>query len=532
MSITSDGVHVQPFAERYNAVASAQEFPPDSIGHHGGTLVRAGSDAAEARLVADQRLDTWWRPDPNDPVETWWIELDLGRAVVADRVRLIFPDAAGTRPFTYFAVYVSPGFPTNYQGNLSFTRINQPGELNTQHVVELALSTHDPGQAEGEWVAHGDTLGYQLVRFVRVEALARPAGAALAEIEVETAGYNVAGMLATRQRLEAGLGSWSGGTRAATRCGSTDAVINPSLADGWWNCGFSGTDWRSRSAWLVVDLGSVFRINRLLWIPLGYGNLFQYRYQGTQGCQIYDGAEFLTSTGTPDPSADAEVEGPFRYDLLSSLRSIWPVRTYFDLRFAPRSMRYLLWRMREGGCAILQLWAFQAPGYPAQVDLESSDIEVGQGTSLGTVEWDADLHGGGALPAGQRYRGDARRLGGDQTDAPRPDRQKPRARRHLEQLERAASVLWSGLPLADAQTVAAPQDAPDQRRSRLLPRAAPSQLHPEQAPHHPGRDRRNLAGRSRTRLHAGLRVHPDPRCVHRGGSRVRPDQARASLARA
>ncbi|MEW6751653.1 MAG: FlgD immunoglobulin-like domain containing protein [Candidatus Latescibacterota bacterium] len=351
--------------------------------------------------MADLQRDTWWQPEPTDPVEAWWLELDLGRAVAADRVRLIFPDTAGARRFTYFAVYVSPGFPINADGAIAYTRINRPGIRNTERVVEYPLSTVDRGGAQGEFLVTADTLDFALVRFVRFEAQAQPLGAALAEIEVETPGYNVLERMATDSRVQAGLEAWGGGVRSALAFGGAEVVADPSLSDGWWMGGTSGDNWRSRGAWMVLDLGSAFHLDRLLWIPLEYRNQFEYAYAWSQGCDHFGGMDFLTSTGVPDRRADASVEGPYRYDGLASVGHAWSwwgwgAQTYYDLRFAPRPVRYLLWHMREGFCAVLQAFAFQAEGYPAQVELESPDMDLGMAQDLTTVEWDA------STPAGTR----------------------------------------------------------------------------------------------------------------------------------
>ena len=39
-------------------------------------------------LAADLDPNTWWKPVADDPTENFWVELDLGRAVIADKIRV------------------------------------------------------------------------------------------------------------------------------------------------------------------------------------------------------------------------------------------------------------------------------------------------------------------------------------------------------------------------------------------------------------------------------------------------------------
>jgi hypothetical protein len=393
VTIGDDTIGVRRFGEGYNAAANAGEFSSKTVGLHGTATVRSASNPTDAALIVDLRDDTWWQPSPDDPVENWWIELDLGRTVVADKLRLVFPDTAGRRPFSYFAVYTSPGVRVLGGDALSFTRINRPGTLNEKRVVEYDLSTVDPGKAGGQFLVVRDTLAYSLVRFVRFVSQNRPPDAALAEIEVETIGFNVATKVATQDRLEAGVEVWGGDVRASERGGGAEHAIDSDLADSFWAGSYSVSgeeDWRSRGGWWVLDLGSTFRINRLLWLPLVYGSPFRYGYnEGVIGCYSSRGFEFSTSTGGADPSGDPAVEGPFKYQFFSRVNSYWPGRTYFDFQFPAQPIRLILLRL-YGGCSVLQLWVFHAEGYPAQVEFESPDMELGSGYHIATVEWDAD----------------------------------------------------------------------------------------------------------------------------------------------
>ena len=44
----------------------------------------------------DGNLETVWRPSQADDLVDWVVTIDLGRPVLAERIRLVFPDRAGS----------------------------------------------------------------------------------------------------------------------------------------------------------------------------------------------------------------------------------------------------------------------------------------------------------------------------------------------------------------------------------------------------------------------------------------------------
>ncbi|MFH1571628.1 MAG: hypothetical protein ABIL09_26805, partial [Gemmatimonadota bacterium] len=160
-------------------------------------------------------------------------------------------------------------------------------------------------------------------------------------------------------------------------------------------------DWRSSGAWWVLDMGSIFRIHRLVWLPIvnGYSPLhYGYARDKTGRWKLFD---FLFSDGTPDNEANPFVEGSYDYQLLSSVDNCGEDanknctragQSYFDFQFPAQSMRYLMWRRMsdEQLSKALQVWVFHAEGYPAQVEFESADMDLGGARSIAAVEWDAD----------------------------------------------------------------------------------------------------------------------------------------------
>ena len=68
---------------------------------------RAGSNPHLAANIADGDPNTFWEPDPDDPLEEWWIEVDLGRVVPLERLRLRFVEEDIGDPFLRFVLLLA-----------------------------------------------------------------------------------------------------------------------------------------------------------------------------------------------------------------------------------------------------------------------------------------------------------------------------------------------------------------------------------------------------------------------------------------
>ncbi len=402
VNVLPQGIEVKRFDKTFNAVANANEFSSSVIGDFGLRFIRAPSNQQQANRVADQDPNTYWQPSVDDPVQQWWLELDLGRSVVASKLRVIFPDTEGARPFNFFSVYVSPGIPVfgGKSKRIVYTRLGRPINNNTSRVVEFDLETKGIAPAIGENLVMGETLNFDVVRFIRFEAAGISPDAALAEIEVDGVGFNLSSMVKTATRDEEGKPNWGGRTwtsksRDCDGCGKgsgTDALIDEDIGFRAWNIEASDQgDWRNSGVWSVIDFGNVYRVDRMIWIPIVSGNgPFLYGFpRDKQGS--WSNFDFLVSDGTPSNSADPVVEGLFDYELLSSVEN--KGRYLFDFQFAPRPLRLILWRVTRPGQfqRAVQLFVFHSEGYPAQVELESEDITLGGARSIRAIEWDADL---------------------------------------------------------------------------------------------------------------------------------------------
>jgi hypothetical protein len=394
VTVQSDGIEVTRFGRSFNAVANASDFSSIVIGDLYGSVrpVRTPSNQADAHLVADQDPNTWWQPVADDATEKFWVELDLGRAVIADKIRVIFPDTTDARPFTFFSVFTSPGIGVTFGGGnrIVFTRVGRPINNNTSSMVEFELEMDKNPEQK-----------FSPVRFVRFEAVGRTPNAALAEIEVDGIGFNLASRVTIERRQERGDEGWGGRTwtsdtrecsdRACGKGSGAEALIDEDLGFRMWNIEavIESGDWRDTGYWGVIDFGNVFRLDRVVWLPYVTGE-GPYPYAHFSGGCGWSNQELFTSDGSASNTAIADIEGPFDYELLAADTGNLGI---YDFQFPSRDVRLLNWRVPggRGNCRAIQMWAFHAEGYPARIDVQSADLSLGGARSIRRVEWEADL---------------------------------------------------------------------------------------------------------------------------------------------
>ena len=69
---------------------------------------RVGSNEELAGHIVDGNMETYWEPDLDADSDKWWIEVDLGRTVVVEKVVLHFVDEELGDPFRQFRVMLAP----------------------------------------------------------------------------------------------------------------------------------------------------------------------------------------------------------------------------------------------------------------------------------------------------------------------------------------------------------------------------------------------------------------------------------------
>ena len=154
-STTLDLDGVQVVVPGINAVLNAFEFD--------GGLRDAGSNRGSVVNLMDGRMDTYWEPDIDDPLEDWWVQIDLGRTVSATRIVLKFVGEELGDPFLQFKVTTSQG-ETTIGPMLYRTRFTTSQPTKTERVFEIDLTAQLPTKWPN---THGDFTG-DVIRYVGV----------------------------------------------------------------------------------------------------------------------------------------------------------------------------------------------------------------------------------------------------------------------------------------------------------------------------------------------------------------------------
>jgi hypothetical protein len=363
-----------------NAVSNATEFlhavkqTRDLI--PGG--VRGFSNEATVDNLIDGRADTYWQPSPSDVLDDWWIEVNLGRMVYATKITLTFPNTADAVPFRNFSLFVNDGErSTAAKDVFQFTRVGRTTSPNDATVVEYTLRTLDPGPATGEYLQAQDTLSYAPVQYIRFVPEEIHDGAALAEVEVEAIGDNVA--LGTVER--------GGSVRAGTSQGNSALFSDGDHNSSWALSG--ATNWEESGHWYEWDLGATFWIDRMI-IEVGAPIVYN-------GLATIKDFSISTSDGTVSGGLTTDrIRSNFDYDHLTLVdASQSPVRAIYDLKFEPRKTRHVFfhrvtsfpWRVFY---TIIE-HAVYGDGYLAEVEMTSDFIDLGGTSSVRRLTWDADL---------------------------------------------------------------------------------------------------------------------------------------------
>jgi len=373
--------------------------PTQQRGEVKGGIWSAGSNGQAAGRIIDGDPRTFWQPDPADPVPRWRVEIDLGRAVLAKEVRLRFPDRQGARPFRQFRVLVATGariqvsddvfkyevvYRTTRPNADTLVAFDLAGLRDTTYVLEKGVDA-DP-EREGR---------YRVVQFIRIAADEPSPEAALAEVEVVGVGDNVS--LGTIGRG----GSFTNGLLARDPQnlfdGNMDTFGNIFTV-------FQQGDWKEEGLWWQVDLGALFWIDEvfLYWQDRGEALasfLYDYLHAGTGYAVLFSDGR-LTTSGDID-FEPLILEPKWQNERERGLR-------HFRYLFKPRKVRYLLWHGLEvkdhAWYSHPMEFMLFSPGHPAQVELRSGFIDLGElvgdrrPKAIRSLSWEAEQ------PAGTRLQ--------------------------------------------------------------------------------------------------------------------------------
>jgi hypothetical protein len=364
VEITAAGqVRPVPVRKHVNAVLDAGAF--------GGGIRAAGSNPQEAARAADGDPATGWAPDPRDPVENWWIEVDLGRLVTAEKIRIRF--AEGSQPLEFFKILISSGeqFFTNalvpIPGTLAYGSSRTFG-FNKEQEMEIDLQR-------------------QSVRVVRLEASQKVPGAEIAEVEIYSLGDNIALGL-----LERG-GSIDLITDLQQVLEGGELMVDGDIVTNWAMLTFhqtqAGKEVFNR---IVFDLGALYWLDQIrvigdpVGVPAGrrgsYANFFWYQILASDGSRAPDGTLRWQEVAFQ----------PFLEENLVTTRN-------FEHPFPPQKIRYLKHYFpssQEGTragwsrFALISEYQVYGEGYPAEVRLRSPFLDLGGVKNTTSIDWLAE----------------------------------------------------------------------------------------------------------------------------------------------
>ena len=368
-----------------------------------GGIWASGSGSATADLAIDGDLDTFWQPDSTDPLKTWFLDIDLGRAVLARQIVLRFPDREGARPLRQFTVYATTGARIQATEDVfKFDPVYRTTQPNT--ATEIAIPLQYAAQDTVIAVDPGMDLDlafenrYQVIQYLSIVAEEQHADAALAEVEVWSVGDNIS--IGSQRR-----GNFLNGTVAAAPANLFDADIN---TNNLITSGRGDQGWEAAGTWFYVDMGAVFFVDELFIYVLR-------RFEGTTGSHrgtAGSGHRILFSDGSRSVGTSLPVPEPLDYaELLTHDEPVADDLYRIRYKFRPRQMRYLFWHGLSDQGWLESKWAefmLFSPGYPAQVTLTSSFIDLGAEAGNGrpkvikALHWDADIPPGTRLQVRSR----------------------------------------------------------------------------------------------------------------------------------
>ncbi len=367
VEITDGGsIQLVPVRRGINAIEDAARF--------GGGIRAAGSNLAEAALLIDGDKKTAWRPRAQDGREHWWVEVDLGRLVVADEIRIQLAEDAP--PLEFFRVLISNGEPTftnalvPIEGTIVYGQSHRYG-FNDQR--ELAIP-----------------LAQEPVRVVRIEAQEKTAGAGIAEIAVRTPGDNISlGLIERGGNIEVD-------TDQQQILAGAERIADGDLVTFWAMTTYhqtetdSGHDVFNR---IIFDLGAHYWVDRFFIVgdPVGapatrrntFNNFFWYTISVSDGSLAPDGS-LRWEEVVSQPYSNENLNQTRRFDHVFPLRKIRYVRHFF-----PSSQG----GQRAPGQRFGLISEFQiyGEGTPAEVWMTSPLIDLGNQSNITSVAWENSL---------------------------------------------------------------------------------------------------------------------------------------------
>ena len=423
-----------------NAVSNAVAF--------GGGVLAAGSNVSSAANLMDGRMHTFWEPETTDSIWDWWVQIDLGRAVSAQKIVLKFVGEDLGDPFLQFRVTTSQGEQT--VGSFLFRkRFRTDKPVKNERIFEVDLTAQQPTK----WPhVRGDFTG-DLFRYVGVAITdsdygkARQVSQAVYERlapeqqgDIEYFRRDASG----RVRLLKGREDWDGleGTsrqgpvvyyrRELPRLAEVEVwSVGDNIAIGTLERGGRVTSWENNGAEGVVVDGDLYSLEKALYWPAqgGYNpdKILPSEPPDVERSLVVDlaGSYFLDNIRVIQTPHTSTWTGPFRayriqlsdgstnaggslaWKTVGSLDNIDEDERYHDFKFPLSKVEHFAYtyRLYEGAdsYALSEVQLF-GEGYMPKSRIASvfegpsAFIELGNtAQNLASIEWDADTPPGTSI---------------------------------------------------------------------------------------------------------------------------------------
>ena len=368
------------------------------LGAFEGGIRAAGSNRAAARFAIDGNPATGWAPDPAASPEDWFIEIDLGRAVSAHSVTLVFDTEAP--PFALFDLLLSTGEPeTDFiaapiEGSLVY-RVKERVKENDLHRLTYPIAQIDQ----------------EPIQFIRFEPLLFVPDARLVEVEVETIGDNIAlGLLERGGGVDININLASNDSQPL---GKARALFDGDLYERW-RAGTASRGLVDILAHMVLDLGAVYWVDQTriiggVVVRSGFGGGITTRHYVSRrrwGFRFY---ELMTSDGSLSPDGTRLWTKHFSGASPGEQTSKGLVDHHFDL--LPTRFVRIFWKYWDTSCYSFQRLGEEGginrvpgcgaggetdeiqifgEGFPAEVGFRSPLLDLGEDKNFNSIEWGGD----------------------------------------------------------------------------------------------------------------------------------------------
>ena len=312
---------------------------PDAVrdlDRFGGGIRKAGSNLQQAENIIDGDLSTGWAPNPDDDPSEWFIEVNLGRAISAHSVTLVFD--ADAEPFELFDLLLSTGEPET-----DFIAAPIPGSLIYRVKERLENDRH---RVTFEFENVDDTP----IQYVRFEPLLITPGARLVEVEVEAIGDNISmGLIDRGGTIDININL---ANTESQPLGNAISLVDGDLYQRW-RAGTASRGLNDILAHMILDLGAVYWVDQVriiggVVVRSGFGGGITTRHYISKRRWDFRFYEFMTSDGSIAPDGSRIYTKHFSGASPSSETSRGLVDHHFE-RIPTRYVR-IFWKYWDTSC--------------------------------------------------------------------------------------------------------------------------------------------------------------------------------------